>query len=464
MKELLERKDTQHIFEAAEIVSQYQLTIDLVGGLVEERKEEALIQLNLWCKFFNDHFTAAPCIYNAMISGCAEAAETNSLFALQTEHQFQLSKQFFQQFFDAGSKIILKPRTGHKLLIIALIYGYYPGMVIRSLREYIPNLDMEVSFQDLDDLFHWLFVKYEIPYILTTQIHYFNLQDLDFLMYVLQGNRPEKYPSYFRHLGRNKLTKKEGQLLFSGPLQFVQFEDQISLRATIACKLFRHNEGNIRILIVFLDKCHTFQENLNAFIGLLPFWIKVFHFLCHVGFSRFGFSLEEYIDYFEYIALTRGKNYSFKRRTMRSIANAVNEWHHGNQFRGMEHLQLRSWTSRNLSSKPVMVNNVEFRFKEITTGERLKLESMYLKHCVYSYVQRCIYGNCSIVSLEVLADDEYLPLITIEVQGNKIVQALGAKNRFPTNKESILIRDWAYSNKLDINQCQHLVSELGNSN
>lgn len=64
-------------------------------------------------------------------------------------------------------------------------------------------------------------------------------------------------------------------------------------------------------------------------------------------------------------------------------------------------------------------------------------EGAVMDHCVGSYYG----GSTSIFSLR---DEELIcPLVTIEVNGKRIVQAKGYKNRAPTAEEIVVIKEWA---------------------
>lgn len=80
----------------------------------------------------------------------------------------------------------------------------------------------------------------------------------------------------------------------------------------------------------------------------------------------------------------------------------------------------------------------------------IKDESVQMSNCVSSYVQRVIDGQCDILFLR-YKDNPDKSLVTIEVRGNKIVQALQRYNH-PLTKEQVEIVDkwnkW-YANKIN---------------
>ncbi|MFN6038309.1 MAG: PcfJ domain-containing protein, partial [Bacteroidota bacterium] len=92
--------------------------------------------------------------------------------------------------------------------------------------------------------------------------------------------------------------------------------------------------------------------------------------------------------------------------------------------------------------------NKTYIIKQLTTSRQLYLEGYDLKHCVYTYVSRCMWRDCQIFSLRMLDREEETPLLTIELDGASIVQIRGKHNRSATLSELELVKSWAKKEKL----------------
>jgi hypothetical protein len=80
----------------------------------------------------------------------------------------------------------------------------------------------------------------------------------------------------------------------------------------------------------------------------------------------------------------------------------------------------------------------------------IKDESVQMSNCVSSYVQRVIDGQCDILFLR-YKDNPDKSLVTIEVRGNKIVQALQRYNHPLTKEQAEIVDKWNkwYANKIN---------------
>ena len=87
----------------------------------------------------------------------------------------------------------------------------------------------------------------------------------------------------------------------------------------------------------------------------------------------------------------------------------------------------------------------QYEIVQLNTARALQEESLSMRHCVATYVERCAKGYCSIWSLRKAnpGAGQFDRLITIEVnkQGH-VVQARGFANRMPDCAEAGLIRAW----------------------
>ena len=92
--------------------------------------------------------------------------------------------------------------------------------------------------------------------------------------------------------------------------------------------------------------------------------------------------------------------------------------------------------------KPDMeVNFGEFAFIYPRCTQDIKDEAIQMNHCVASYIQRVIDGQCDIIFLR-RKDRPDKSLVTCQVVGNKITQALQAYNQPLTPAQEIAVDKW----------------------
>ncbi len=86
---------------------------------------------------------------------------------------------------------------------------------------------------------------------------------------------------------------------------------------------------------------------------------------------------------------------------------------------------------------------VNYKAVQLRRAKELLSEGETMNHCVASYVKYCKSGNTFIFSLREITDKGEQRLLTLEVQGRRLVQALGFCNRRPKESEMDVIRLWA---------------------
>lgn len=92
-----------------------------------------------------------------------------------------------------------------------------------------------------------------------------------------------------------------------------------------------------------------------------------------------------------------------------------------------------------------------FKIVELTNKHMLNNEGLVMNHCVGSYSNKCMAGNCSIWSLREYKKNVWFSLITIELnKGKRIVQASGRFNATPKSEHMAIVRRWAKSNDVDM--------------
>lgn len=177
------------------------------------------------------------------------------------------------------------------------------------------------------------------------------------------------------------------------------------------------------------------------------FWIKTMSGLYKKG-ILYGM-IQEVMDYIEYKTFTERVDLDLKHKKCENLINDAQTWH--------RELRLTKFVKRNAMALPDSgIDDVElehdgkmFVITQLKKSEDLYLEGNDLDHCVYSYRYSCSKGDSFIFSLRLLLEEnQKKPLITIQLVGNRIVQAKGKFNRRPTETEKKLIAIWAKQNQL----------------
>src|SRR5690606_19782313 len=113
----------------------------------------------------------------------------NELFRTQTDYEIEISLSFFRKLLTENFKPYINPNNtvAEHLLLVALILGKYKKMQVRSTSEAIEKLSEGITDESITAMFLHLFAKYENPKILTYNLKYLSIEELDILMFVLQG-------------------------------------------------------------------------------------------------------------------------------------------------------------------------------------------------------------------------------------------------------------------------------------
>lgn len=96
------------------------------------------------------------------------------------------------------------------------------------------------------------------------------------------------------------------------------------------------------------------------------------------------------------------------------------------------------------------------RAVELTSSRAMLEEGQRQRHCVYSYIDGCLSGWYTIVSLrwisDVYGEPRILKRLTVEVsrRSRSIVQVSGACNRCPDDEETKVLRRWAGDHGLTV--------------
>ena len=232
----------------------------------------------------------------------------------------------------------------------------------------------------------------------------------------------------------------------------------------VQCKIFLNGLGSVdrskyniertdRQLYDLAVKAENYERDLNFYNisiptrGILHFCLNVFAKKSYVG-SRVTFSEYYTLGKFMNYICTESINQGFTSvdgfaSSLRDYIAMVEQCH-GTPTLYSSYLKLtHDITSRNMK---INVSEEEEKifasrysdFKAMQLGDYcvvcprnttdIKDEGNELNHCVASYIKRVIDGNCTILFLR-LVKEMSKSLVTLEIEGNRIIQARGASNR-----------------------------------
>jgi len=189
-----------------------------------------------------------------------------------------------------------------------------------------------------------------------------------------------------------------------------------------------------------------------------PFWREALRLFClnPVPLAR----LNDMIDFLRQ-AHAADPTYTVRGRTLRSVAEQVEQWHRAvNRARRMGEarwpgVDLEDATFRNCGAG--RERRVDWRFTQITSSHALAEEGTTMHHCVYSYQALCIGGGASIWSLKTRPADPtdrapWRRALTIEMDNaaRRLVQLRGYANRPMNNDERQIVSRWASENGLSV--------------
>lgn len=141
---------------------------------------------------------------------------------------------------------------------------------------------------------------------------------------------------------------------------------------------------------------------------------------------------------------------TMSRRTADSLLRQVEAWH--GELRAARANDKRFWRASGVAGLAMRTGprdrpeeQTHWSMRELLSGQALIDNGRDLKHCVASYAASCARGDCSIWSLDRRrgAEDDAESVLTVEVDANGVlVQARGARNRWPTDQEKSVLAAW----------------------
>lgn len=411
------------------------------GSWKESFDNPAIVRLCRWFRLFSDNYSRCVCFYSAGIFALIDAFENGNLLLTQTDHEREVSFSFYEKLFDSKAFMATKDVEVTKyLLTLALVYGRYPGMQIRPMGQAFGILASQgLTKSSLHEVFEYLFVKYENPKILTHNLSYLQLPEIDALMFALQGNNIGDYP------GLPVEISKKTSFFLVNKVPVIPFKKDVLKRAVAVAQLVRLATAP-ELLYRLLTGSKVFTFKIDTFLQDIAFWQDAYLILTKVDWEMSYLSVQEFVDYFEYHRYDVGQgNFSLKRRTPNSVSRAIEEWHQSLDEENRLRLMSETWKRlENTEEKyEIVFMKDRYTFEEITTGKALAEESDVMKHCVFSYLSDCLSRYSSIWSMKKAVGDDFKHHLTIEVIYKEIVQVSGKRNARPKPRDIRVITEWA---------------------
>ena len=322
---------------------------------------------------------------------------------------------------------------------------------LRPADTYVPkshNLDKQLT-----GLLNHLFVKYPVPSFLYQACLAENAQghkravsdevarvELLYRQWFITLAQGGSFPKAVKGL----MTSREACAFLRAPYSRKVHENVWWARMTVAGL----PEALIGRLIDRVFTSHPVEDADGRMAEAIQFYARQ-----HQALTRNSF--DEVTDFLAW-KLRNDRTFRLKGRTASSVVKLSNEWHlqmqraklgHHIQWRG---LGIADWAFEDKSEFWEVV--------ELRDNKELVNEGRKQKHCVYSYVQRCVQGQSFIFSLRAYRkvaadyDAEGKPIwdktyelrrVTIEVGASRsLVQVRGPLNRAPTFEEKAVLRRW----------------------
>lgn len=182
---------------------------------------------------------------------------------------------------------------------------------------------------------------------------------------------------------------------------------------------------------------HTARDVAQKFGLSLKRLIRYIYFECEVsqglGAKNALLNLHDYLDMVKDMGLENYDKYPKYLRTTHDIVGR-------NYQLSLSDIQLRQWNQEIESHKAFEFKSEDHLIVAPKAPEDLVKEGNILGHCVASYVHKVRKGKSKILFLRREAET---PLITVEIQGERIVQARGKMNDAPKREEMVVLIDFA---------------------
>ena len=216
--------------------------------------------------------------------------------------------------------------------------------------------------------------------------------------------------------------------------------------------------GNQVLLTVLRNHFNTWEDKVELLRTLIAFFTKPGS---EVEMEEFQYLL----GYLQHVFDENGR-LLMKSWTLNSLRRRTDQWYaeleqrreeeRARLFRHNPHFKQSNlnatWEGANYNPLEFDLDGVIYRIEQLTSTKALQEEGRKMRHCVSSYVSKCINHNTSIWSLRQEKEGHISPMVTIEISKNHvIVQAKRKLNAEPESFQWKLIRKWATLEGLEIN-------------
>jgi len=157
--------------------------------------------------------------------------------------------------------------------------------------------------------------------------------------------------------------------------------------------------------------------------------------------------MNDLIDYLE-AEIAHDPSFELGGRTLQALRGRMETWH--TMLRTEAAVSRDRWTGSALPNAMYEHDGAVWRLNQIKTGVRLFEEGERMRHCVVTYLDRCIRGESPIWSLTCERDGRLLRCATIELRDNNtIAQCRAFANGSPSVAAFSVIQTWAKDYGLD---------------
>jgi len=238
---------------------------------------------------------------------------------------------------------------------------------------------------------------------------------------------------------KDSLTKKEVHVFLNCNLDF-QVEN--ALVFSIA-KAQKNNEGQA-------NKIAQSKLADKPFLTV-PFWRNVIRFFADNPPENIDL-INDLTDYLQH-KYTLNNDFSLAGQHLQTIIRKMHDWHY--ELRRAKVMGDSRWDGSDIPDQAFYTkdqngDDIIWQITQIKTSKRLAQEGSTMRHCVLSYKNRCISGDCSIWSLsktEKFSMEQ--PKITIELRRDGMIsQVRGLANRAARPEERNILNMWVRKNNL----------------
>lgn len=332
------------------------------------------------------------------------------------------------------------------------LFAHHFEHAVRPLDTWQPHGKADEAV--LQSLRRHLFVKYPVPACLERET-----KDNPFSWFIHWSNGIS--PRKFVQVPHGHVTPRILHLLYQAPTRLT-FKKAFYWATAVSLGMNRYRATT---LVEQLDSLNNYFKAAAGDFSIAPhpeaFLTSWFQFLVkypEIESVDFG-PIADYIFHKKYdfviegdlgIIAVKDENFSLKGKTPASLKAEVDRWHHHLMLeRATSKLPL-TWGKTGIPGFELVMGphyrEMEYHIVELNTQADLFKEGKTLRHCVSTYVGKCVSCYCSIWSLRCTTTQEHL--VTIELSDRRIVQVRGKCNRMPNDREARIISEWVVRNGL----------------